>query len=486
MKLFKLLIIGLIILTSCTEKKEKQNESIFNEGPVIVAGQLENAIQKRIELIILEPTGRVEYFTKTDDNGCFQFNVEVLSAHENYFHAGQLTTIYLEPNDSIFITGDANKIDETISFSGNNAKINTSLNAFNNELGKRLKAEEYFYKYTKNAKTAVTPTEYKNIIFSFFDNMDLTVDSIAKKQEAEQKAIDWMKAYLKYRQAEEIIEYIENYEGELPTGFAYFDNADFLKRRDADLNCSQYYEDFLQSYYLQYKLSKVEGFGEMMKGYRDMTFDGVNNALNFINENVSDQLYKNLFLTVLCNSLIEADCQLVDSVFTNYAQIVDDITCQNFIKRRIINKMAEPLKVNTIDELANKKFIGETFTEIKNKCKGKVIYFDIWGTWCGGCVNALPHTNKLYHELKNEDIQFVYICLMSKENDWERIIKKYELQGLHYLFEKDEYEEMGDLLNTYGIPRYVIVDKNGNIVDDNAKSPHSRVLKNELLTLIEK
>ena len=58
-------------------------------------------------------------------------------------------------------------------------------------------------------KLAVTPTEYKNIIFSFFDNMDLTVDSIAKKQEAEQKAIDWMKAYLKYRQAEEIIEYIE-------------------------------------------------------------------------------------------------------------------------------------------------------------------------------------------------------------------------------------------------------------------------------------
>ena len=114
---------------------------------------MENAIQKRIELIILEPTGRVEHFTKTDDNGCFQFNVEVLSAHENYFHVGQLTTIYLEPNDSIFITGDANKIDETISFSGNNAKINTSLNAFNNELGKRLKAEEYFYKYTKNAKT---------------------------------------------------------------------------------------------------------------------------------------------------------------------------------------------------------------------------------------------------------------------------------------------------------------------------------------------
>ncbi len=463
--------------------KEKQNESIFNEGPVIVAGQLDNAIQKRIELTILEPTGRVKHSTKTNEKGRFQFNVEVLSAHDNYLHAGQLTTIYLEPNDSIYITGDAKKIKETIRFSGSNAKVNTSINAFNKELGKQLAAEEYFYKYTKKAATPATPEEYKDIIFTFFNKMDLVIDSIAIRQKTEQKGIDWMKAYLKYREAEEILEYIDDYEGELPTGYAYFDNADFLNRGDADLNCSQYYEDFLQSYYLEYKLSKVEGFGKMMKGYRDMTYDGVNNALNFINENVPDKLYRNLFLTGLCNNLIEPDCQLVDSIFNNYAQIVDDIACQNFIKRRIVNKMAEPSKVKTIDDLVNKKFIGEVFKEIKDKCKAKVIYFDIWGTWCGGCINALPYTNKLHKELKDKNIEFVYICLMSKEDDWKRIIKKHKLKGIHYLFEKDQYEELGDLLNTYGIPRYVIVDKKGVIVDDNAKSPYSRALKNELLGL---
>jgi thiol-disulfide isomerase/thioredoxin len=223
----------------------------------------------------------------------------------------------------------------------------------------------------------------------------------------------------------------------------------------------------------------------MMQGYRDMTYDGVNNALIFINENVPDKLYRNLFLTVLCNSLIEPDCQLVDSIFNNYAQIVDDIACQNFIKRRIVNKMAEPSKVKTIDDLVNKKFIGKVFKEIKDKCKDKVIYFDIWGTWCGGCINALPHTNNLHNELKNKDIEFVYICLMSKEDDWKRIIKKHKLKGIHYLFEKDQYEKLGDLLNTYGIPRYIIIDKNGGILDDNAKPPYSRALKNELLGLIE-
>jgi hypothetical protein len=227
MKLFKLLILGLIILASCAKKKEKQNESIFNEGPVIVAGQLENAIQKRIELTILETTGRVKHSTKTDEKGRFQFNVEVLSAHDNYLHAGQLTTIYLEPNDSIFITGDAQKIKETITFSGSNAKINTSINTFSNELGKRLRAEEYFYKYTKKAETPVSPAEYKDIIFNFFDKMVFVIDSIAKIQKTEQKSIEWMKAYVKYREAEEILEYIEDYEGELPEGYAYFDNTDF-------------------------------------------------------------------------------------------------------------------------------------------------------------------------------------------------------------------------------------------------------------------
>ncbi len=485
MNQFTFLILGLIIFTSCTEKTGGQNKSIFNEGPVIVAGQLENAVNKRVKLIILEPTGRVGHITKTDENGRFQFNVEVLSAHDNYIHAGQLTTIYLEPNDSLYITGDAGNIDETIKFSGDNSNINNCIRDFNNELSKRLTAEEYFYKYTKKAETQVSPAEYKKIVFDFFDGMEVVVDSIALVQKADKKAIAWMKAYIKYREAEEILEYIDDFDGELPEKYAYFDNEGFLEREESDFFCSQYFEDFLKAYYLGYKLRQVDGFGKAISGYRDMTYEGVENLLDFLNEHVHDTLYKNIFLTMLCNSLIEADYQLVDSIYPKYAQLVNDITCQNFIRRRVTNEKAKPSLVNTLGELASRQFIGDIFNDIRKKCNGKVVYIDVWGTWCGGCVNALRYANELHNSLAHKDVEFVYLCLMSKENDWKRIRKKYKLEGLHYLLDKKQYVEIGDVLNISGVPRYIIIDKEGNIVDDNAKPPYSSAIKEELLTLTE-
>lgn len=489
MKLLKLIpgiaISLLIILTAngCTKRSKKQTKTIFNEGPVIVAGQLNNAVNKRVELTLLEPTGRVEYFTKTDENGNFRFNVGVLSAHDNYLHAGQLTTIYLEPNDSIFIKGDANNLKETIEFSGDNTNINNCIRDFYSELSKGLTAEEYFYKYTKKTDNPVSPKKYKEIIFRFFDQMDVIVDSIANKNNADSKTIAWMKAYNKYRTAEEILEYIDDYKGELPDEFYYFDNAEYLQRDEMDFNCSQYFEDFLESYYLGFRLRKINGFSQAMRGIQDQTYEGLENGLNFIHEHISDTLYKNIFLTKMCNSLIESDYELVDSIFPRYTQLVTDITCQNFIRWRISDEREKPVLVHTISELASKQYIGNIFKDIANKCKDKVIYMDVWGTWCGGCVNALEYTAGLQNKLPHKDFEFVYLCLLSEKDDWKRIRKKFELKGLHYLLDKKQYTEMGDLLNTYGIPRYIIIDKKGNIVDANAKPPYSRVVKEELLSL---
>jgi thiol-disulfide isomerase/thioredoxin len=476
-------LLSMLAVNGCTKETKKHIKTIFDQGPVIVAGKLENAVNKRVELTIIEPTGRVEYTTKTDEKGCFQFNVEVLSAHDNYLHAGQLTTIYLEPNDSIFITGDARNFKETIAFSGDNTNINNCIRDFYYELSKRLTAEEYFYKYTKKTDNPVSPTEYKEIIFSFFNKMEVIIDSIAQINKADTKTIAWMKAYNKYRKAEEILEYVDDFDGEFPEGFCYFDNEEYLKRDEMDFNCSQYFEDFLQSYYLGFKLSKINGFSKAINGLQDQTYEGLENGFNFINENITDTLYKNIFLTMICNGLIESDYELVDSIYPKYSQLVKDITCQNFIQRRISNEKAKPSLVNTISELASKQYIGEIFKDIENKCKDKVIYIDVWGTWCGGCVNALQYTAKLHNKLPSKDFEFVYLCLMSDDDDWAKIRKKYKLKGLHYLLDKKQYVEMGDLLNIYGIPRYIIIDKEGKIVDANAKPPYSSVVQKELLTI---
>ena len=112
MKSFNLFFLGLIILASC----QKQEKLIFNEGPVIVAGKIENAKNKIISLTTLELTGRVDHVAKLDSTGQFLFSVNILSAHDNYLNYGGTSTIFLEPNDSIYLTADGSDFKKTVKF----------------------------------------------------------------------------------------------------------------------------------------------------------------------------------------------------------------------------------------------------------------------------------------------------------------------------------------------------------------------------------
>ena len=102
--------------------------------------------------------------------------------------------------------------------------------------------------------------------------------------------------------------------------------------------------------------------------------------------------------------------------------------------------------------------------------KGKVIFVDIWATWCGPCVEALPHVQELQQQYKdNKDIVFIFLSNDSKEGDWKRYLFNHpEFKGIHLRArreEKKEDEQYKKLWKVSGIPRYMLIDKQGNIAD---------------------
>lgn len=475
MKFYKLLFLGLVILVSC----KKQDTLIFNEGPVVITGQIENAKDKTILLTILELTGRVEHIAKIDSSGHFRFSVNVLSSHDNFLnYGGDLVTIYLEPNDSIYLVADGSKFEKTIKYSGDNAKFNQCLQIFFIKFINSLESE----KFLQN-KNDLAPNEFKEFTSDFFNRMNSKVDSIGQVIQPEENAIAWMKSYLKYRRAEDLLEYGMHYKKDLPSDYYNFE-LDFLQQGKYDIQCSQYYEDFIDKYYFGYKLSKVDGFNTIVGQFQEQTYAGLDALFDFVDKNVSNKIVKSIFLTKICNDFVAFDYKTVDSIFYKYSQIVDDITCQNFILQRIDDKKSEPALIETIDDLAKLEYIGEIFNGIKLDYKGKVLYIDMWGTWCGGCLGAFPSSNKLHEALKNENIEFVYLCIKSTKSDWEKTIKEYNLKGRHFLLTDDQTAILSEKFNSYGVPRYIIIDKNGTIVNTNAKNPYSSELKDELLTLI--
>jgi len=105
------------------------------------------------------------------------------------------------------------------------------------------------------------------------------------------------------------------------------------------------------------------------------------------------------------------------------------------------------------------------FDTIMGKYKGKVVFVDFWATWCSSCRSGMEKIKPLKEELKDEDIVFVYITNQSSPMDtWNMLIP--HIKGEHYRVEKDEWNHFVSKFNISGIPHYVLVDKNGTVVND--------------------
>ncbi|MFA5419110.1 MAG: TlpA disulfide reductase family protein [Bacteroidales bacterium] len=111
------------------------------------------------------------------------------------------------------------------------------------------------------------------------------------------------------------------------------------------------------------------------------------------------------------------------------------------------------------------------FSDILAKYKGKVIYLDFWASWCGPCRGEMPHSANMKKQLAGKDVVFVYISSDQDAAKWEGMIKQLQITGEHYLTNQKAYQEYNQLLNVKTIPRYVIIDREGQIVNSNAPRP---------------
>jgi thiol-disulfide isomerase/thioredoxin len=89
---------------------------------------------------------------------------------------------------------------------------------------------------------------------------------------------------------------------------------------------------------------------------------------------------------------------------------------------------------------------------------GKVVFFDLWATWCGPCKKGIEAMEPLKEELKEEDVVFVYLTDGSSPTSaWNDYVLK--VPGKHY-----RIDSLSKIPGLTGIPQYYLYDRQGKQV----------------------
>ena len=103
--------------------------------------------------------------------------------------------------------------------------------------------------------------------------------------------------------------------------------------------------------------------------------------------------------------------------------------------------------------------------------KGKYVYIDMWATWCGPCRREMPYLKALAEKFEGAEIIFLGLSIDRDKAKWEEMVKGGTLTGVQlYLGAQSAFQKA---YNVDGIPRFILLDKNGVIVNDNMSNPSS-------------
>ena len=199
-----------------------------------------------------------------------------------------------------------------------------------------------------------------------------------------------------------------------------------------------------------------------------------------------------LCLSMLCNDTLKGiwmvddfksyrSLEKFDAVFTPYQKylVTDNMQKAMFEARKALSTF----KKGTVGyNFSFPSIKGDTVTLAS--LKGKVVLVDMWATWCGPCKKEIPFMQELEAAMHGKNVAFVSISTDKVEDKekWRAFVKEKNMGGIQ-LF-AGGWSDMQKFYDVTGIPRFMVFDKQGNIVSVDAPRPSMPELKPLLESLL--
>jgi len=152
-----------------------------------------------------------------------------------------------------------------------------------------------------------------------------------------------------------------------------------------------------------------------------------------------------------------SDAGIVDGMYKNFLEV---------LKSKEKTAAGTPAPDITLDTPDGKQ------VQLKDIARGKFTYIDVWATWCGPCKKEIPHMAKLVERFKgNDKVQFISISVDENVDAWKKMIANDKPQWAQYNVNGETNKQFSADWGITGIPRFIMIDKEGNIFAADATRP---------------
>ena len=331
--------------------------------------------------------------------------------------------LFLEPGDQLHIDADLLDLPQSLRFSGQGAANNQFLTA--------LRAR--FPDYLDIDYEDLEVDAFRKIIDQRRVEMTHFLDEGCSQYQLTPAFIAYYRAEITCEWAKEIVSYPRNYERQngreneaIPAD--YYDALDQIELVDETAIGTSDYRTFLSRNFLRLWIewNDQPATKQMAAEERRALVE------TYVPYNHAKRLLRGKVLYFFLAGEIVMDFQyglfnigehrwaefLQDNPYPEYTEVVEEV-----VQEASKIKPGQPAPDFTLDDLQGQSVSLSDF-------KGQAAFLDFWASWCGPCIEALPHLEEIKQQTRDQKVVFLNISL-DPADDWHQAVEEHGLTGVH-------------------------------------------------------
>lgn len=456
-----LIIFGtILLLTACSTGNAKKE--------ALLTGKILNSKEP---IVLLSISGRIDTIALNEE-GSFSHTLLMDKATKTYLQSDRKRVIlWMEPGTNLEVTFDINEPETTRLFSGDTeseSEYSNVIDKFNREINQ-----------TSRDSYKLEPVEFREKVTSDqLKKEEMLNNLVSEKPGISQIFINMEKTAYQFS----AISFLMNYEG----AHKYYAETDEVKlpsdwysfMDNIDLN-NESYLDIPEAVNVISTIigKKINESSKLADDAGDA--EQLGEQFKWIKDNISNPAVAEHFM----NSYITA---IVDykgpSGIENYIDIYNQSAVNAEKKADLAVKVAEwePIMPGMDAPIFNLPDLEGNIVSLED-FSGKYVYIDFWATWCGPCKIEIPVLSQLAKDYAGKNIEIISISVDRDKQAWIDMITE----------DKPNWLQLHDSINFNDeylvkfIPTFVLIDRNGKIIDSRAPRPSSGKVLTDLLNSLE-